>query len=174
MTARGVLAPGPVYHAGYVVNDLAASIQHWVEQLGAGPFFLFEGFSFTEPMYRGKPIGPTVTLAFAYSGDFCVELIQQTDSTPSIYRETPRALHHVGIAVDDMDAAVAGYTAAGIECAFRGGFPFGGGCAYLDTTPTLGFMTELVQRNAIINQMLQQMRAAHACWNRRDHVATLG
>ena len=169
-----VLAPGPVYHAGYVVADLRQSIRHWVEQLGAGPFFLFEGFSFTDPVYRGRAVGPQVTLAFAYSGEFCVELIQQTDDTPSIYRETPRALHHVGIAVDDLDSATAVYTRAGVECAFCGGFPFGGGCAYLDTVATLGFMTELVQRTPLIDGMLVQMKAAHASWNRRDHVATLG
>lgn len=169
-----LLAPGPVYHAGYVVADLRGAIRHWVEQLGAGPFFLFEDFSFTDPFYRGRAVGPRVTLAFAYSGDFCVELIQQIDDVPSIYREAPRALHHLGIAVDDLESATAVYTNAGVECAFRGGFPFGGGCSYLDTVPRLGFMTELVQRTPLIDGMLAQMKAAHAGWNRRDHVATLG
>jgi hypothetical protein len=169
-----VLAPGSVYHTGYVVTDLRASIRHWVEQLGAGPFFLFEGFRFTDPVYRGSNIGPQVTLAFAFSGDFCVELIQQTDDTPSIYREASRALHHVGIAVPDLDAATGLYAEKGIECSFRGGFPFGGGCAYLDTVDRLGFMTELVERTPTIDAMLAQMRAAHANWNRRDHVAQLG
>lgn len=169
-----VLAPGSVYHTGYVVTDLRAAICNWVEQLGAGPFFLFEGFSFTDPVYRGSSIGPRVTLAFAYSGDFCVELIQQTDDTPSIYREAPRALHHVGILVPDLEAATEVYAKRGIECSFRGGFPFGGGCTYLDTVDSLGFMTELVQGTPVIDAMLAQMRAAHADWNRKDHVAVLG
>jgi hypothetical protein len=169
-----VLAPGPVYHAGYVVTDLRTAIGNWVEQLGAGPFFLFEGFQFTDPVYRGRHIGPQVTLAFAFSGDFCVELIQQTDDTPSIYREASRALHHVGIVVPDLEAAVGDYVAKGIDCSFRGGFPFGGGCAYLETVASLGFMTELVQRTPTIDSMLAQMRAAHADWNRKDHVAVLG
>ena len=169
-----VLAPGPVYHTGYVVTDLRAAISNWVAQLGAGPFFLFEGFQFVDPVYRGSKAGPKVTLAFAFSGDFCVELIQQTDDTPSIYREASRALHHVGIAVPDLDAAIEVYAGNGIECSFRGGFPFGGGCAYLDTVDSLGFMTELVQRTPTIDAMLAQMRAAHANWNRKDHVAVLG
>jgi hypothetical protein len=169
-----VLAPGSVYHAGYVVSDLRAAIGHWVERLGAGPFFLFEDFSFTDPVYRGSNVGPRVSLAFAFSGDFCVELIQQTDDTPSIYREAPRALHHLGIAVSDLGTAVGTYVENGIECCFRGGFPFGGGCAYLDTVASLGFLTELVQRTPTIDAMLAQMRAAHASWNRKDHVAQLG
>lgn len=172
MTGIPIQAPGAVYHAGYVVSDLDAAIRHWAEKLGAGPFFLFEGFRFTKPKYRGQDVGPEVTLAFAFSGDFCVELIQQTDQAPSIYREPARTLHHLGIAVPALDAALRPYEAAGVEVAFRGGFPFGGGCAYLDTVDNLGFMVELVERTEAIDQMLAGMKSAHLSWNRRDYTAT--
>lgn len=173
MNAGGVIAPGPVYHAGYVVPDISASIAQWVEKMGAGPFFLFENFAFVDPVYEGRSVGPQVTLAFAFTGDFCVELIQQHDAAPSIYRDAGPALHHLGIAVEDLQSSLAMYASAGVNSIFRAGFPFGGGCAYLDTRRELGFMTELVERNPVIDGLLAQMKAAHAQWNRRDHVATL-
>lgn len=172
--AISILAPGPVYHSGFVVSDLQTAIRHWAEFAAAGPFVIFENFTFVDPLYRGLRIAPAVTLAFAYSGTTCIELIEQKVATPSVYTEQHGALHHVGIAVDHLDEALVGYEQAGIECAFRGGFPFGGGCAYLDTTRSLGFMVELVQRNAIIDAMLEQMRALHARWDRKSYVAQLG
>ncbi|MFZ9967186.1 MAG: VOC family protein [Steroidobacteraceae bacterium] len=172
MSPSSMLAPGPVYHAGYVVTDMSRAIAHWAEQLGAGPFFLFENFSFTDPVFEGRPVGPSVTLAFAYSGDFCVELIQQHDDVPSIYREAGSGLHHLGIAVDDLESSLGTYSAAGVQSLFKGGFPFGGGCAYLDTRKQLGFLTELVERNPVIDGLLAQIRSAHADWNRKDHVAS--
>jgi len=168
-----VVAPGSIYHSGYVVADIQASVRHWVEQAGAGPFVLFENFEFVNPIYRGKPSGPPVTIGFAYSGDTCIELIQPHNSEPSIYSEARGALHHIGIGVPDLDAAVDQYAETGVSCAFRAGFPFGGGCAYLDTLATLGVFTELVTMGEIVRQMLGQMQAAHRSWNRRDYTFTL-
>jgi hypothetical protein len=172
-TSRSV-ASGSIYHTGYVVTDIHAAVQHWVQLAGAGPFVLFEDFEFVDPVYRGAPVAPKVTLAFAFSGDSCIELIQPHGSDPSIYSETTGGLHHVGIGVEDLDASLRAYAAVGVECAFRAAFPFGGGCAYLDTLGTLGVFTELVERSAIVNQMLEQMQTAHRGWNRRDLTFTLG
>ncbi|MCB1624460.1 MAG: VOC family protein [Pseudomonadales bacterium] len=168
-----VVAPSGIYHSGYVVADIQSAVRHWVEQAGAGPFALFDDFTFVNPVYRGKAGGPSVALAFAYSGDSCIELIQPKNSDPSIYSETSGALHHVGIGVPILNAAVASYEAAGVTCAFKAEFPFGGGCAYLDTVGTLGVFTELVEMGPIVEGMLEQMRIAHRNWNRRDYTFTL-
>lgn len=169
----GAIPAGGVYHTGWVVPNLQAAVRHWVEFAGAGPFVLFEDFAFVAPVYRGQPGGPRVTLAFGMSGESCIELIQPLDSGPSIYTESSGALHHVGILTDSLDAGIAAYAAAGVTCAFRAAFPFGSGCAYLDTTSTLGIYTELVERSPVIDGMLAQMRAAHRDWNRRDHTFVL-
>jgi methylmalonyl-CoA/ethylmalonyl-CoA epimerase len=166
-------APGTIYHLGQVVADLPLAMRHWADQAGAGPFALFENFAFVTPWYRGRPEGPAVTLAFAYSGDTCIELIQPLSSAPSVYSETPGGLHHIGLYVDSLDAGLRDYGAAGIECAFRAAFPFGGGCAYLDTRATLGMFTELVERNPVVDGLLAQIRAAHRGWNGRDLTFTL-
>lgn len=171
--------PGPilaaaVYHTGFVVPNIRAAIAHWVRFAGAGPFVLFEDFEFVDAVYRGRPGGPKVTLAFAYSGDSCIELIQPHDGSISIYSEAKGALHHIGVGVTNLDEAVRAYVSAGVECAFRASFPFGGGCAYLDTRTAIGIFTEVVERGPIVDSMLEQMRFAHKHWNRQDHTFSLG
>lgn len=175
MSATFVVVPqSPIYHTGYVVDDIDASIRHWVEQAGTGPFVRFDNFEFVNPVYRGQAVGPRVTLAFGYSGDTCIELIQPLDSAVRlIYGEVPGSAHHVGIGVAKLDEAIAAYATAGVECAFRASFAFGGGCAYLDTLATLGVFTELVERTPVVDGMLAQMRTAHREWNRRDLTFTL-
>jgi pyruvate/2-oxoglutarate dehydrogenase complex dihydrolipoamide acyltransferase (E2) component len=170
----GPIDAGSIYHSGYVVVDIQAAIRHWVRLAGAGPFVIFEDFEFVNPDYRGAPVGPKVTLAFAFSGDSCIELIQPQSVGPSIYTETPGSAHHIGIGVENLEASMQAYAAAGIECAFRAAFPFGGGCAYFDTRSTIGVFTELVERGAVVNEMIRQMQAAHRNWNRRDLTFTLG
>lgn len=173
-TSGGPIQAGSVYHSGYVVADIHAAVAQWVRLAGAGPFALFENFEFVNPVYRGTPAAPKVTLAFAYSGETCIELIQHDEPGPSIYTESSGALHHIGIGVGNLDEALGAYAAAGVDCAFRAAFPFGGGCAYLDTRSTIGVFTELVERGPVVDQMLEQMRIAHRTWNRRDHTFTLG
>lgn len=170
----GPIQAGSVYHTGYVVADIHAAVAQWVRLAGAGPFVLFENFEFVTPVYRGRAGAPKVTLAFAFSGDTCIELIEPHDPGPSIYAESNGALHHIGIGVDNLDSALRDYAAAGVACAFRAAFPFGGGCAYLDTKSAIGVFTELVERGPVVNQMLEQMQSAHRRWNRRDHTFTLG
>lgn len=168
-----ILPPGDIYHTGYVVRDLRTSIALWAETAGAGPFVVFENFEFQDPIYRAKAVAPRVNLAFAYSGDFCVELIEVLDATPSVYSDAPRGAHHIGIGVRSLADAAQRYTDAGIEIAFSGGFPFGGGCVYLDTVSTLGVMTELVERTPLIDDLLAKLRRAHTGWNRRDYITVL-
>lgn len=171
--ATGPIAAGSIYHTGYVVSDVHAALRHWVRLAGAGPFVLFDDFEFVNPNYRGAPAGPKVTLAFAYSGDSCIELIQPHGPGPSIYTEATGSMHHIGIGVENLDESLRAYTAAGVECAFKAAFPFGGGCAYLDTRSSIGVFTELVERGALVNEMIRQMRVAHLNWNRRDLTFTL-
>jgi Glyoxalase/Bleomycin resistance protein/Dioxygenase superfamily len=172
-TSSAILAPGPIYHSGYVVKSLDAAIERWAIIAGAGPFVRFNDFHFVNPQYRGSASGPVVNLAFGYSGQTCIELIEPLDSDPSIYSEKPTDIHHVGIAVESIDTSLAPYLTAGIQCAFRGGFAFGGGCAYLDTRSQLGCFVELVERNDIIDGMLLQIQALHNNWNHQQFTATL-
>ena len=59
-------------------------------------------------MYRGQATEPVVSFAFANSGELQVELIEQEDDSPSIYREFLDAgregFHHLAWWAEDFDA----------------------------------------------------------------------
>jgi hypothetical protein len=79
--------PGPVYQIAYVVENLSEAMDNWLNQTSAGPFFLFEHFEFVEPVYRGVSTVLDISIALGYSGELCIELIEQHDERPSVYQE---------------------------------------------------------------------------------------
>ena len=56
-------------------------------------------------VYRGRPTEPVASIAFANSGELQIELIEQEDDSPSIYREFLDAghdgFHHLAWWVED-------------------------------------------------------------------------
>jgi hypothetical protein len=79
---------GPVRQIGHVVRDIDVAMTFWTGTLGIGPFFVLRELEFEDYRYRGRPErAPVCTLAFAQSGDFQIELIQQHNDAPSAYRE---------------------------------------------------------------------------------------
>ncbi len=160
------MTAGPIYHSGHVVDDLQAAMRHWRDLASAAPFCVFNDFEFVRARYLDQPVEARASLAFAFSGNTLIELIQPLAGDQRIY--ATRGPHHIGMLVDDLDLAIAGYVDAGAPLAFRAAFAFGGGCAFIDTRAQLGLYTELVVRLPLVESMLGQMHAAHAAWNGRD------
>lgn len=78
---------GSIYQICFVVPDLKAAAHDWTSSRKAGPFFLFEHFEFEYPDFKGEALAPDVSLALGYSGGLNIELIEQHDDTPSVYKE---------------------------------------------------------------------------------------
>src|SRR4051812_37979869 len=79
---------GSVRQVGYVVRDIEQSMQQWV-RLGVGPWFYKEDVVSTEYRYYGQPSAlPKLSIALANSGELQIELIQQRDDVPTLYRDT--------------------------------------------------------------------------------------
>jgi hypothetical protein len=79
---------GPLRQMGFVVRDIDKAMRHWVEVCGIGPWYIAErlplhGFWYKEQRYDAIHL----TIALANSGDVQLELIQQRDDTPSMYRD---------------------------------------------------------------------------------------
>lgn len=84
----------------FVVHDIDEAMNFWIERLGIGPFFIKRSITFDHFFYRGASSpSPTISLALANSGYIQIELIQQHDDTPSIFKEQldsgQRGLQHV-------------------------------------------------------------------------------
>lgn len=168
---------GAVYQICFVVPDLQAAIAEWAEKRGAGPFFLFEHFSFIDPDYRGDAIAPDVSLALGYSGDLNIELIQQHDQTPSVYREkidqTGYGLHHFARLTSDIDHSIAESEVQGAPCVFTAKFEPNTRLAYCDARATLGCFTEFIEFNEAVEGLLTHMHEAAQNWDGKDAVHPL-
>ena len=71
---------------GYVVRDIEAEMNHWVEVLGVGPWFYMESIPVEDFRYKGEPSPLDFSVALANSGDLQIELIQQNNDAPSLVR----------------------------------------------------------------------------------------
>jgi Glyoxalase/Bleomycin resistance protein/Dioxygenase superfamily len=143
-------ALGTIAQIAYVVENLEASIEHFIRDCGAGPFFVIDHF--LQPgaqTYRGKESTADLRIAMGFSGQTWIELLQPLDSEPSIYQEVIKArgygLHHHGIAVRDVEAARADYAAKGWRECFRSPVPTGGDVIYLESdNPAAPVFVELL------------------------------
>jgi hypothetical protein len=71
---------------GYVVRDIEAAMNAWVAQ-GVGPWFYFENVETDYFRHRGADSPMRMSVALANSGPLQIELIQQRNDAPSLYKE---------------------------------------------------------------------------------------
>ena len=162
----------------WVVPDLQAAMAEWTRTAGVGPFFYFDSVAWDDAIYRGKPWSNlSISAAIAQSGDVQIELIQQNDEGPSMFREVVPAgqagLHHMALYSHTYDADIAFYRNAGAEIIFNG-LMMGARVCWIDTVKTLGFMVELISANDVAASVFGAMRAAAENWDGKDPVRRLG
>ena len=73
---------GEPHHYAYVVDDIEATVNRLVDQLGAGPFFLIENVPLENVLSRGEPAEFVHHSAFGYCGDGAIELIETVSLAP--------------------------------------------------------------------------------------------
>jgi hypothetical protein len=159
----------PIVQYAYVVDDLDEGIRHWVEVMGAGPFFVSRNHVGRDHTYRGVADDAVFSYAFGQAGPAQVQLIQCMDDKPSVYRDMyavgEGGFHHVACLVPaaDMPAEVARFTAAGYEVAstLHSYVPV----AYLDCRSALGFFVELHGLNDDVAELFAEIRQAHEGWD---------
>ena len=78
---------GDIRQNGYVVRDIERAMRHWTETLGVGPFFYIEKVPVRNFRYRGAPSDLDMSVALANTGALQIELIQQRNDAPSMYRD---------------------------------------------------------------------------------------
>ena len=100
---------GEPHHCAYVVEDIEATVNRLVDQLGAGPFFLIESVPLTNVLSHGEPAEFVHNSAFGYSGDGAVELIAAISLAPERVEKAfadPRPrIQHVAYVVPPAEVA---------------------------------------------------------------------
>lgn len=161
---------GGIFQLGFVVDDLDLAIEHWATRLKVGPFVVSRHAAYSVFSYRGVEGPPDVSLAFAFSGDTNIELIQQHDATPSVFLDFLLAhgpgLQHVGVLSDDIEADTGMLQAEGASMITRL-VNAGNGVEtrFFDTDLHPGAMLELIQRSAGVDEGFAALRAMADGWD---------
>ncbi|MDR0598492.1 MAG: VOC family protein [Treponema sp.] len=139
---------------GFVVQDVDRSVRDYYERFGVGDWKIYTyGPPILSVMKRnGAPCVYKARIALGYFGETRVELIQDLEGG-TVYSEFAErhgyGLHHLGIYVPDMGAALEEARSAGLRVTMEGG-GFGldgdGYFAYLDTEDLFSTTYELIQR----------------------------
>lgn len=168
----------PLFQSAYFVDSLDAAIPRWATTLDAGPFFVTSHHRADWFRYKGEPVEADVSYAFGYAGDVQIQLIEQHDDTPSIYRDMfgpgEYGHHHVAMLVHDYEAERDRLVAQGHElaCELRANDVQ---ACYFDTRPTIGTYTELHTDPDRIITTFARWKQAHLEWDRvdpfREHVS---
>ncbi|RYY29087.1 MAG: VOC family protein [Sphingomonadales bacterium] len=159
------------------MTDIFAAMAQWTGLFGVGPFFLYRIGDGARPgvsLYRGKPWQFEGLIALSFDGDLQIELIQQSNDTPSVYTETlatrGAGFHHFKWEFEDYDAAVAHFRSRGIEAAMEIESPGVTRVTYFDTVAELGHFVELGDPTPAFRESTAKMRQICAAWDGNDAV----
>lgn len=143
-----------VAQVAIIVPNLEKAIETYWKLFGIGPWHIYTyGKPLVKTMtYHGEPAEYKMRVALSYLGPTRIELIQPLEGE-TVYadfvREHGYGVHHFGVLVEDMEAALAEAKAAGIAMLMDGagfGLEGDGHYAYLDTEALIGVTIELIER----------------------------
>jgi methylmalonyl-CoA/ethylmalonyl-CoA epimerase len=139
---------------GYVVKDVDEAVRRYYETFGIGGWKIYTyGPPLLTYMTRnGRAFEYKARIALSYFGESRIELIQNLEGD-TVYSEFTRrhgyGVHHLGIYVPDIGAALAEAREGGFTTTMEGagfGLDGDGHFAYLDTDESFGTTFELIQR----------------------------
>lgn len=167
---------GGITQNGYVVRDIEAAMRHWIG-LGVGPWFYVERAPIERFTFRGELSDAHISIALANSGRLQIELIQQRNEAPSMYREFLEAgregLQHVAYWTDEFDRALTTAEVLGWPLAQSGEVGRPGRFAYFDTEYHPGTVIELSETSGPKGRMFQRIREAAEGWDGAEPIRTV-
>ncbi|MEO8176345.1 MAG: VOC family protein [Sphingomicrobium sp.] len=169
-----ILPGASVVQMAWVVDELEAAAERLSRAMQVGPFLMIRHIKLDDPRHRGQPQRTDFSLCLAQAGDVQIELVQQHDQTPSVYRDSfpdgppgGIAFHHVAVIVPDVFAETARYNALGFPTASSGRFgaiDF----TYVDTSAAGGFMVEVLPGAPDMHSFFGAVRRAAEEWDGRE------
>jgi len=165
---------GEIRQNGYVVRDIEAAMAHWTRVLGVGPFFYFQSVPIRDFRYRQEPSELEVSIALANSGALQIELIQQRNDAPSMYRDFLRAGHeglqHVAYWTREMDEALSAIGERGTQIGQSGEIGRRGRFVYLETELHPGTVIEVSEVSGSKGRFFEQIADCARGWDGSDPV----
>jgi hypothetical protein len=170
---------GAVRQNGYVVRDIRAAMDHWVG-IGVGPWFYIDRVKTDYFRHRGADSPVEMSIALANSGDLQLELIQQRNDAPSLYKEFRDAGHeglqHVAYWTSDYQALYDKALAAGLRVGHEGQIGGEQGrFAYFDPpAPHPGLVIEISDISGGKGRFFEHIRQAALSWDGANPIRDVG
>jgi methylmalonyl-CoA/ethylmalonyl-CoA epimerase len=169
-TAHRALARfGKISQIAFLPQDWDATFDYWTRVMGAGPFYDLAHIPLVNTRYRGTPQPCDISAALGYWGDLQIELLRQHDNAPSIYREWidggRSGVHHIGIVVDDFDAAFAALLAEGGVAVQETEIPDVSRAAYFEMPGEPTPLIEILGLRPEFVRLWEKMRRTAAEWD---------
>ena len=166
---------GPVCQNGYVVRDIQAAMDHWIEVMGVGPWYYIGRVKTDYFRYRGRESDVEMSIALANSGALQIELIQQRNAAPSMYTEFLDAgregLQHMSFWTTDYQALYDRALALGYKVGHEGRIGGEKGrFAYFDTEAHPGTVIEISDISGGKGRFFERIRQAAANWDGTDPI----
>lgn len=161
-----------VYHVGFAVDDVEATVEAWTRLYGAGPFFYFRNFNYDDLYYMGEPIQLEDTAAFGRCGRQFVEFVKYDfgvsvpDLEATLGLRQGCAMNHMGFLAQDAADASARLEALGIPMFLNGSMA--GNTFYMhDARSEIGHCIEVYSNQdlGIVNRFHGAMSSWADGWN---------
>ena len=166
---------GAVCQNGYIVRDIRAAMDHWVNVMGVGPWYYIDRVKTDYFRHRGKDSAMEMSVALANSGDLQIELIQQRNDAPSMYLDHLAAfgegLQHMSYWTSDYQPLYDRAIAAGFAVGHEGqiGGP-NGRFAYFESSGHAGTVVEISDVSGGKGRFFQHIRKIAETWDGSDPV----
>jgi hypothetical protein len=166
---------GAVRQNGYVVRDIRGAMEHWVRVLGVGPWFYIDRVKMDYFRNRGRDSNAEVSIALANSGDLQIELIQQRNDAPSMYKDFLDAgregLQHMSYWTTEYQALYDRAVALGYKVGQEGQIGGEQGrFAYFDTELHPGTVVEISDISGNKGRFFEHIRRVAAAWDGVDPI----
>ena len=138
-----------ICQVGLVVRDIERTAKAYADVLGmeVPPVRVTDPQPVAHTKYRGAPTEGQAKLVFFQMGSLSLELIEPVGG-PSTWKEFldthGEGVHHVAFRIQGMDEVLAYLEGKGMFAVQRGDYK-GGRYAYVDSTPALGVIIELLE-----------------------------
>ena len=166
---------GPVRQNGYVVRDIRAAMDHWINAMGVGPWFYIDRVKTDYFRHRGQDAAVEMSIALANAGDLQLELIQQRNDAPSMYKEFLDAGHeglqHVAFWSTSYQQLYDQSLARGLKVGHEGQIGGEQGrFAYFDSAAHPGSVIEISDISGNKGRFFDHIRRIAADWDGADPI----
>lgn len=165
---------GTVYQIAFVVDDLEKAAAVW-QQAGAGPFYHFPQFEFSNVTVPKDGRSPRMSILLGYSGTTMIELMKIEDDPHGHFAHlSPGAVHHLAVLTPNIDQYLAAPDMLKGPLLFQGAFPTGTPLAFLDTRAQTGLITELITADDMVAAMITEMYGQAKTFNGDNLIRSFG